>query len=602
MSVLCRTADPVRVNDEPGTEGDVRTLELADIIDVAEVQMLMNDFHHFAQIPMGIVDVNGRVLVSVGWQRICTQFHRVNPETCRHCVESDTQLSTGVPPGEFRLYKCRNNMWDVATPIMVGNRHVGNVFSGQFFFSDETVDRELFRSQARLYGFDEAAYLAALDAVPRLSREAVDTSVGFFLRLAQMLSQLSHSNIELARSMCERERLMHSLRRSQQELQDTADRLAEANRLKDQFLTTLSHELRTPLTAIVGWSQMLLAGTVNGEAARRALEVIFSNAQAQAHLIDDVLDVSRIVTGKMRLDVRPTAIGASVQSAVDSVRLCAEAKGIDVTTSFESGAVAVGDPNRLQQVFANLLSNAVKFTPAGGQVEVSVACVDSSIEVQVTDSGHGIDPGFLPHVFERFRQQDGSTTRGQTGLGLGLAIVKRLVELHGGEVKAASDGPGRGSTFTVTLPVCQTSRQLGTGHPETTETARAEIESPSQLGDLRILVVDDEADTREMLCTVLKLAGAEVQVAASGDEALAQLTRALPDVLVSDIGMPMLDGYELMRNIRDRGVNMRAIALSGYGREEDREQALKAGFERHITKPVLPAELVAVVADLARQA
>jgi len=590
------------VNDEPGTEGDVRTLELADIIDVAEVQMLMNDFHHFAQIPMGIVDVNGRVLVSVGWQRICTQFHRVNPETCRHCVESDTQLSTGVPPGEFRLYKCRNNMWDVATPIMVGNRHVGNVFSGQFFFSDETVDRELFRSQARLYGFDEAAYLAALDAVPRLSREAVDTSVGFFLRLAQMLSQLSHSNIELARSMCERERLMHSLRRSQQELQDTADRLAEANRLKDQFLTTLSHELRTPLTAIVGWSQMLLAGTVNGEAARRALEVIFSNAQAQAHLIDDVLDVSRIVTGKMRLDVRPTAIGASVQSAVDSVRLCAEAKGIDVTTSFESGAVAVGDPNRLQQVFANLLSNAVKFTPAGGQVEVSVACVDSSIEVQVTDSGHGIDPGFLPHVFERFRQQDGSTTRGQTGLGLGLAIVKRLVELHGGEVKAASDGPGRGSTFTVTLPVCQTSRQLGTGHPETTETARAEIESPSQLGDLRILVVDDEADTREMLCTVLKLAGAEVQVAASGDEALAQLTRALPDVLVSDIGMPMLDGYELMRNIRDRGVNMRAIALSGYGREEDREQALKAGFERHITKPVLPAELVAVVADLARQA
>jgi len=590
------------VNDEPGTEGDVRTPGLADIIDVAEVQMLMNDFHHFAQIPMGIVDVNGRVLVSVGWQRICTQFHRVNPETCRHCVESDTQLSTGVPPGEFRLYKCRNNMWDVATPIMVGTRHVGNVFSGQFFFLDETVDRELFRSQARLYGFDEAAYLAALEAVPRLSREAVDTSVGFFLRLAQMLSQLSHSNIELARSMCERERLMHSLSHSQQELRNTADRLAEANRLKDQFLTTLSHELRTPLTAIVGWSQMLLAGTVNGEAARRALEVIFSNAQAQAHLIDDVLDVSRIVTGKMRLDVRPTAIGASVQSAVDSVRLCAEAKGIDVTTSFESGAVAVGDPNRLQQVFANLLSNAVKFTPAGGQVEVSVACVDSSIEVQVTDSGHGIDPGFLPHVFERFRQQDGSTTRGQTGLGLGLAIVKRLVELHGGEVKAASDGPGRGSTFTVTLPVCQTSRQLGTGHPETTETARAEIESPSQLGDLRILVVDDEADTREMLCTVLKLAGAEVQVAASGDEALAQLTRALPDVLVSDIGMPMLDGYELMRNLRDRGVNMRAIALSGYGREEDREQALKAGFERHITKPVLPAELVAVVADLARQA
>lgn len=372
-----------------------------------------------------------------------------------------------------------------------------------------------------------------------------------------------------------------------------------ANRLKDEFLASVSHELRTPLNAILGWVRLLRGGRLDQATAQRAMETIERNACSQQKLIEDLLDVSRIVSGKLRLEVAPVDPAIIVEAAVDSVRPVAEAKGVQLAVDIELQAGLVsGDQVRLQQVIWNLLSNAIKFTPEGGRVEATLSRVNSHLEIKVNDTGRGIEPKFLPHVFDPFRQEDATSARKHGGLGLGLAIVRQIVNLHGGSVEARSDGTDKGATFTVKLPVMAVRQTpLMTGSNE-----KVVDEETYPLSAARVLVVDDAHDTREMLKTLLTFHGAEVKTVSSVAEAMQLIEEWVPDVLVSDIGMPEEDGYSLIRKIRklepEKGGNVPALALTAFAQAQDRVRALNAGFQLHVPKPVDPAELLAAVANL----
>ncbi len=412
--------------------------------------------------------------------------------------------------------------------------------------------------------------------------------------------------IGIARDISQRKRVDAEREQLLQDEQAARIQAEEANRLKDEFLATLSHELRTPLTAILGWAQMLKAGNLEKSRAEKALETIERNARAQTQLIDDLLDVSRIITGKLRLDVRAVDLSSVIKSTVDAARPAIEAKNIRLQTLLDPRAGPIsGDPDRLQQIVWNLLSNAVKFTHKGGRVQVRLERVDSHVEIVISDTGKGIEPAFLPHVFDRFRQSDGSSSRRYGGLGLGLAIARQLVELHGGTVSVESAGEGQGSTFTVNLPLLPVRREAGSdttrAHPAIQN--NAVLDCLPELEGLRILLVDDEADSRELLNTVIGSCGARVKTANSAAEAFEIIQSEPFDVIVSDIGMPEEDGFSLIRKIRElsneEGGNVPAIALTAYARIEDRIKALRSGFQMHVSKPVEPSELIVVVANLA---
>jgi signal transduction histidine kinase len=381
-----------------------------------------------------------------------------------------------------------------------------------------------------------------------------------------------------------------TLRRSEQQL-------AEANRLKDEFLATLSHELRTPLNAILGWAHMLRTGTLRADTRERGLESLVRNARLQARLVDDLLDVSRIMSSNLAIKRETLDLTGVIAAAVDAMRPTAAAGDVQLRVGFDADdeVLVDGDAGRLQQVVSNLLSNAVKFTPARGTVDIDVRRAGASIELIVRDSGEGIDPAFLPHVFDRFRQGNSAASRRHGGLGLGLAIVRHLTEAHGGKVSAHSDGPGTGTTFVVTLPRAEHRRP-----------ARAAAHAPRQdgaLGTIRVLVVDDEHDSRELVKFVLEGIGGDVTAVGSARDALRVLEQQRFDVLVADVGMPEQDGYSLMRAIRGGvpgGESIRAIAVSAYASLRDREEALAAGFDDHLGKPADPDRLLAAVAALAR--
>ncbi|MBA3242589.1 MAG: response regulator, partial [Acidobacteria bacterium] len=390
----------------------------------------------------------------------------------------------------------------------------------------------------------------------------------------------------------------------QHELTETAER---ANRLKDEFLATLSHELRTPLTAIVGWSEMLGTPKLDTVTSLRAIEVIRRNARMQVQMVDDLLDVARIITGKLRMSVQPVDLGTIIIAAVDGLRPAADAREIRLQLQLDAPTGGVsGDHDRLQQVAWNLISNAIKFTPRGGRVIVGLERVESHVEVTVSDTGIGIAPEFLPHVFDRFRQADATTTRVHSGLGLGLAIVRQLVELHGGSVRVDSAGEGLGSTFTVSLPLAAVRRAVSdTGSAQQLEFKLSELDCPPELTDISVLIVDDEADTCELLQIILEGCGARVKTASSAAAALEAVAEEVFDVLLSDIGMPDEDGYSLIAKVRalseERGGNVPAAALTAYASEGDRIRVLRSGFQIHVSKPISPSELVAVVANLARR-
>ena len=425
----------------------------------------------------------------------------------------------------------------------------------------------------------------------RTTDDELGTLVDAFNRMLERIetreSELSRANDELRREIVER-------RRAEQERAEMLVREREANRVKDEFLATLSHELRTPLNAILGWTKLLRAQAVPPASLDRALEKVERNAQVQSRLVEDLLEVSRITSGKLRLEQRPLDLVAVANVAIDSIRHAAEARGVTIERAFAAASLqTAGDPDRLQQVIWNLLSNAVKFTRPGGKVSVALTREGNFDRLVVSDTGIGIEPAFLPHVFDTFRQADASSTRSHGGLGLGLSIVKQLVELHGGTVEAHSAGANRGATFTVLLPVVSAARA-----PARLPTPRA---PEGRLTGRTVLVVDDDADTREMLASVLEAAGARVHAAASVEEALGFGLEVAPDALVSDIAMPGQDGYDLVRQLRaalgSRAPRVR-IALTAFAGPADSERAIEAGFQRHISKPFDPIALVALLEQM----
>jgi PAS domain S-box-containing protein len=377
-----------------------------------------------------------------------------------------------------------------------------------------------------------------------------------------------------------------------------------ANRTKDEFLATVSHELRTPLNAILGWTRMLRTGAVEPRQLQRVLETIERNARVQTQLIEDILDVSRIIAGKVRVNIRKLDLHAVGRAALDAVRPAAEAKGVQLVSELEEGSGDFcGDPDRLQQVIWNLLANAIKFTPREGRVELRIRRDRSQVEVSVNDTGVGIARDFLPLVFDRFRQADSSITRTQGGLGLGLAIVRHLVEVHGGTVRAESEGEGKGARLTVRMPVRAVAPQATEARPPDSEPPPLVEESREAiqaiLQGLHVLVVDDDPDARDLVAAVLVNHGASVRTVSSVEEAIQQLREKRPDVLLSDIGLPSADGYMLMQRVREIDSSVPAAALTAYAGPTDHQRALDAGFQAHVTKPVEPSDLALLVASLA---
>lgn len=459
---------------------------------------------------------------------------------------------------------------------------------------DALANRSVYEIEHRVRRYDgEYRYMSAR-AVPVLE---ADGSIREWVGVHTDITQRKQAEVE-------RERLLQREKAAREEAET-------ANRAKDEFLATLSHELRTPLNAMLGWTQLLRNRKFNETTTARALETIDRNTKSLAQLIEDILDMSRIVRGKLHLDIRTIDIAPIVVAAIETVLPAATAKDIQIESSLDTTVRPVmGDVNRLQQVFWNLLSNAVKFTPKDGRIKVRLLQHDSQVQVQVIDNGQGISSEFLPYVFDRFRQADSTTTREYGGLGLGLSIVRHLVELHGGTVQAESAGLGKGATFTVILPIRavdynldEPQQQQPQNHNEGSVKRNTLGIAPTSLEGLRIVVVDDEADARDLLDTVLTQYGAEVEICATAQETIEAIARYQPHVLISDIGMPGEDGYSLMRRLRhlppEQGGQIPAIALTAYARAEDRIQALEAGFQQHIPKPVNPDKLAAVVSELA---
>ena len=455
------------------------------------------------------------------------------------------------------------------------------------------------------FGFYAVTLTAPIVAIVYLTYRAylknIEASQAQTAQAERHVGELNHYLIELKRAEEERDRLLERERHARSEAE-------AANRIKDEFLATLSHELRTPLASILGWANLLRGAGPDAPISAQGLEVIERNAQNQRQLIDDLLDVSRIITGQLRLDVSQVDLARIVADAVEVVGPAASAKRIQISCAFDPSICHVlGDAVRLQQVIWNLLVNAVKFTPEGGRIEVKLEHVEQRARVSISDNGLGIKPEFLPHVFDRFRQADGTTTRAHGGLGLGLAIVRHLVEAHGGTVAAESGGAGQGSVFFFSLP-------LPAVRVEESEddSARGLLESRvrnavvTSLRGVRVLVVDDDTDARQMISAVLTRSGAEVKACCSAGEALTALPQWRPDVLMSDIGMPYEDGYDLIHKVRaltdEHGGRVPAAALTAYARDEDRARAIEEGYQMHVAKPASSAELVAAVASLAKAA
>ncbi|HVO47041.1 MAG TPA: ATP-binding protein [Steroidobacteraceae bacterium] len=408
---------------------------------------------------------------------------------------------------------------------------------------------------------------------------------------------LREREAQLLQSVAERNQILESERIARAE----AERLSQ---LKDEFLATLSHELRTPLNAIQGWTTLLRQANVSAEDRARGLQTIERNVRAQAQIVNDLLDMSRIISGKIHLDVQPVLLHEVIRNALDAIRQSAAAKGIRISQELDTGIEPVRvDPNRLQQVLWNLLSNAVKFTPQGGHIRVSLQRLGSHVAIEVADSGVGIRPDFLPQVFDRFRQADASTTRRYGGLGLGLSIVRSLVEMHGGSVRVHSDGQNQGTLFTVDLPISPPNETdpPTPRAPPAPETVMDSIELP-RLDDVAVLVVDDTPDGRGLIARILEGRGARATCASSASEALAYLDAGRFDVLLSDIGMPDMDGYQLMRKVRAAeppgSSPIPAIAVTAYARSEDRQRSLLAGYQMHLSKPIEARELVAGISTL----
>jgi PAS domain S-box-containing protein len=585
-------------------EGDVEVLTLRDIIDIPAIQAMMDDFFRLTGIVSAILDTSGNVLIAVGWQDICTKFHRINPQMCLNCRESDTQLSRGVEPGTIKFYRCKNNMWDAVTPLMLGNRHIGNLFSGQFFFADDEVDPEVFRAQARSHGLNEADYMAALDRVPRFSRERIGAAMSFFKKLAQDISQLSYSSIKLARLSKDVTRLNTGLeervlaRTAELEAANRSLTLAKlqaesANVAKSAFLSNMSHEIRTPMNAIIGMAHLMRRSGVT-EAQADRLDKIDSAGDHLLNVINDILDLSKIESGKLVLEESSVSVKSLLSNITSMISARAQGKGLQLIVESDVFPPCLqGDPTRLQQAILNYVTNAIKFTQAG---TVSLRAIkqgeaDAWVDVrfEVKDTGIGISPEVQSRLFNAFEQADNSTSRTHGGTGLGLVITKKLAELMGG-VTGASSTPGAGSTFWFTTRL----KRL-TGVSDVAKVLDSEAEKSLRLHyrGSRILLVDDEPINLEVARIILEEAGLSVDTAEDGLHAVERARGAAYAAILMDMQMPRLNGIEAACQIRAlpgyRETPILAMTANAF--VEDRTRCLDAGMNDFLIKPFDPDRL-----------
>jgi len=605
----------VKLNNLLAPEGDWGSLELIDIINVNALQDLMDVYFLNSGFPVAIVDIQGRVMVKTGWQNICTMFHRVNPDTRQLCYECDTALAEDVAYGEYKTYQCKNGLMDVVTPLVINGRHLGNLFTGQFFLEDSPPDREFFRAQAHRYGFDESAYLAEMDRVPLWNRKSIDQAMQVYIRLVQIVTNLGASNMTLARSLEQRKLAEEALRHAHaeleqrvvertQELKSANLALEKAARAKDEFLASMSHELRTPLTGILGLSEALQMVTYGelSDKQRSAVKNIESSGRHLLALINDILDLSKIEAGKVVLQIEACSLGEICQSSLQLTKGMANQKKQKVSYSMQPASIfLMGDGRRLKQMVVNLLGNAIKFTQDGGRLGIDVFGDEQKHELMISvwDEGIGIEAQDLPRLFQPFIQLDTSLSRQHSGTGLGLSLVQRLAELHRGRVEVQS-APGKGSRFTIYMPWVSVGEQrVGGEKPAHARVQR--VEQTSESGPL-VLIADDNQLVLDLMSDFLLSRNFRVNASSSGKQFLEQLELVEADVILMDIQMPGIDGIEVIRRLRAhpsaRTAVLPVIAVTALAMAGDRERCLEAGANAYLSKPVELQELLDTIEQL----
>jgi signal transduction histidine kinase len=533
---------------------------------MAVVRRLAEANYKASGMPIGIVDaVDGAVLVGFGWQDICVLFHRVNPITQERCRESDAHINAHLDATAPCEYLCKNGLRDIGVPIMVAGQHLATLFLGQFFYEGEAPDRQFFVDQARAVGFDEAAFLAALDRVPVFPRHRAENILQYNQALARFIGELAERALTHARD---------------------EQALREADRRRSEFIAMLSHELRNPLAPIQNALYVLQRPGVVSDAGEKALAIATRQLGHLKRLIDDLMDVTRLSRGEYQLDRHPVELADVVRAAVEDHRSFLAERGIGIDSRLPRDPVMVaGDAARLTQVVGNLLMNAAKFTDRGGHVLVRVDVADGQATLRVRDTGIGLSPELLARLFEPFVQAEATLARTRGGLGLGLAVVKKLVELHGGTVGAQSDGPGKGAEFLVRVPLV----------PSATRARPDGLRIADQRR--RVLVIEDHEDTAATLKDLLELQGHEVWVEGDGLGGVEAALRFRPEVVLCDIGLPGIDGYEVARRIRTEGLHVVLVAVTGYSSPEDVQRAREAGFQHHVPKPAALDEVSRLVTD-----